>query len=153
MNAADIRPTMEQIEWSDCEIGVMITYDLTVFRPPYEIREHYGDPIPASVFNPTKLDTDQWMAASKSLGAKYAVLVAKHGTGFTLCPTSAIQWQGQECDMDTLLSEVLRDKNYYKQFDGVGAMPGTETDSLKVVAGSLFFKEKIIVSGMIRTNK
>ena len=87
-----IKPTPEQIEWADSEIGVIIHLDLVTFRSPYNMYEHYGDPIPASEFNPSRLSTDQWISAAKSLGAKYAVLVAKHGTGFSLWPTDAHEY-------------------------------------------------------------
>ena len=43
----------------------------------------------ASTFNPDRLDTDQWLRTARSLGAKYAVLVAKHCSGFSLWPTKA----------------------------------------------------------------
>ena len=89
MDVKDIRPNPEQVEWANCEIGVLIHYDLPVFQAPYDCRQHFGDPIPASVFDPKRLDTDQWLAAAKSLGARYAILVAKHGTGFSLWPTQA----------------------------------------------------------------
>ena len=89
MNVAEIRPTLEQIQWADCEIGVIIHFDLIIYQAPYDSRHHFGDPIPASVFDPKNLDTDQWIRAAKSLGAKYAILVAKHGTGFSLWPTQA----------------------------------------------------------------
>ena len=80
-------PTPEQVEWSDCELGVIIHLDMCTFSAPYNFREHFGDPIPAQEFAPDNLDTDQWLAAAKSMGAKYAVLVAKHCTGFSLWPT------------------------------------------------------------------
>jgi alpha-L-fucosidase len=38
------------------------------------------------MYNPKQLDTDQWMEAAKAIGAKYAVFVAKHCSGF-------LQWQ------------------------------------------------------------
>ena len=38
--------------------------------------------IPASGLNPSKLDTDQWVATAKSMAAKYIVFVAKHCGGF-----------------------------------------------------------------------
>ena len=84
-----IHPTIEQVEWADCEIGVIIHLDLTTFRTIHRFSDHFGDPIPASEFDPKDLDTDQWLAAAKALGAKYAVLVAKHCTGFSLWPTQA----------------------------------------------------------------
>jgi len=92
MNEAEIRPTLEQIQWADCEIGVIIHLDIVIYQAPYDRRKHFGDPIPASVFDPKKLDTDQWIRSAKALGAKYAVLVAKHGTGFSLWPTKAHEY-------------------------------------------------------------
>lgn len=41
------------------------------------------------MFTPHNLDTDQWMAAAKSMGAKYAVFVASHCDGFSNWPTEA----------------------------------------------------------------
>lgn len=43
--------------------------------------------IPVSLWNPQKLDTDQWVRTAKAAGARYALLTAKHGTGFCLWPT------------------------------------------------------------------
>jgi alpha-L-fucosidase len=40
-----------------------------------------------SIFDPTLLNTDQWMDTITALGAKYATLVAKHNCGFTLWPS------------------------------------------------------------------
>jgi len=37
-------------------------------------------------YNPAKLDTDQWLAAAKAMGARYAILTATHFNGF-------LQWQ------------------------------------------------------------
>lgn len=38
-------------------------------------------------WDPFALDTDEWVAAAASFGAKYIVLVADHMTGFTLWDT------------------------------------------------------------------
>ena len=81
-------PSPEQVAWADCEIGVIFHLDLQVFRPDYDFRVWGSEPDPA-VFAPTSLDTDQWIATAKAGGAKYAILVAKHGTGFSLWPTEA----------------------------------------------------------------
>ena len=40
-------------------------------------------------FNPTKLDTDQWVRSMVDFGAKQAVLTAKHNCGFLLWPSAA----------------------------------------------------------------
>ena len=83
-----VRPNKVQRDWAEAEIGVLIHYDMQVFRPDYVWRRYGSHPDP-SVFNPTDLDTDQWMEAAAALGARYAVLVAKHGSGFSLWPTEA----------------------------------------------------------------
>jgi len=44
---------------------------------------------PVDTFNPTLLDTDQWVRAAASFGAKYYVLVVDHFSGFSLYPTKA----------------------------------------------------------------
>ena len=90
MEQPTVFPTPQQVAWADCEIGVIIHQDLTTYLPDrYDIFAHFGDPPPVEVFAPTALDTDQWLAVAKSAGAKYAVLVAKHCTGFSLWPTDA----------------------------------------------------------------
>ena len=90
MEQPTVFPSPQQVAWADCEIGVIIHQDLTTYLPDrYDIFAHFGDPPPVEVFAPTALDTDQWLAVAKSAGAKYAVLVAKHCTGFSLWPTDA----------------------------------------------------------------
>jgi alpha-L-fucosidase len=81
-------PSSAHLEWSDTEIGAIFHFDMPTFKPEYNWRV-YGSHPPASVFHPTKVNTDQWIAAAKAAGAKYAVLVAKHGSGFSLWPTAA----------------------------------------------------------------
>ena len=75
------RPTPEQAEWQDFEVGLFIHYDMPVFKPGWDHRNYAHRPGP-EIFNPRKLDTDQWMEAARAMGAKYAVFVAKHGSGF-----------------------------------------------------------------------
>ena len=82
-------PTEKQIEWADCEIGVIIHLDLQVFDPKYKEKHPHFDRSGISLFDPDALDTDQWLEAAAKAGAKYALLTAKHGTGFTLFPSSA----------------------------------------------------------------
>ena len=84
-----VRPTQEQQAWADLEIGVIIHMDMPTFVPEYEFRRQRGYTPPASVFAPMQLDTDQWVRSAKAAGAKYAVLVAKHCSGFCLWPTGA----------------------------------------------------------------
>ena len=83
----EVLPTAKQQEWIQNEIGVIIHLDINIFAPEtfnYEKKETLP---PLTAFNPSKLNTDQWVLAAKAAGAKYAVLTAKHGTGFCLWNT------------------------------------------------------------------
>ena len=84
-----VLPTPAQVEWLERGIGVIIHFDVQVFEPGYEFRNQWGYTPDPSVFTPTELDTDQWIATAKAAGATYAVLVAKHCSGFSLWPTEA----------------------------------------------------------------
>lgn len=79
------RPTPEQLAWEEYEIGLFFHWDIEVFQNSWK----RGDrPLPdASVWTPDRLDTDQWLETAVAAGAKYALLTAKHGTGFCLWPT------------------------------------------------------------------
>lgn len=89
MRKNPVLPTKEQAEWLRSEIGVIIHLDLQVFENTYNFRDQWGYTPDPKVFNPTELDTDQWISTAARAGAKYAVLVAKHCSGFSLWPTGA----------------------------------------------------------------
>jgi len=82
-------PTARQIEWADCEVGVLIHFDLEVYAPHYFEQYPPHDRSGLKLFNPDNLDTDQWIETAVKAGAKYALLTARHGTGFTLFPSTA----------------------------------------------------------------
>ena len=78
-------PTPEQLAWQDMELGMFFHFDILTYAPGWDFRSWTNRPDP-SLYNPTRLDTDQWMAAARAMGARYAVFVAKHCSGF-------LQWQ------------------------------------------------------------
>lgn len=82
-----ILPTKDQVAWADAEIGVIIHLDINIYAPgtfDYDNPKTLPD---VNAFNPSKLNTDQWIRTAKAAGAKYAVLTVKHGTGFCLWPS------------------------------------------------------------------
>lgn len=83
-----VKPTKEQVVWSEQELGMFFHMDLPIFQPRGKNAnaEHCTDILEPRLYNPAKLDTDQWMEAAKAMGAKYVVFVAYHGSGF-------MQWQ------------------------------------------------------------
>lgn len=78
------RPTQQILDWSDREIGVLIHYDIEVFDPDADLNT---EQVPADKWRPLQLDTDQWIRTAKEAGATYALLTAKHLSGFCLWPT------------------------------------------------------------------
>ena len=79
-------PKPHQLKWHEAEMGAVFHYDLHVFDG---IRYGQGNnrinPIEDyNIFNPTELNTDQWVQAAKAAGCKFAILTATHETGFGL---------------------------------------------------------------------
>lgn len=101
-------PTSCQVKWHEAELGVIFHYDLHVFDG---IRYGQGNnriqPVEDyNVFNPTQLDTDQWILAAKAAGARFAVLTATHETGFAIYQSDvnpyclkALKWQEGKGDI------------------------------------------------------
>ena len=85
------KPTKQQLDWHELELGVLIHYCLEMYRPELP-GEWYKtavvrEALAPETIHPTKLDPEQWVRCAALLGAKYAVLVAKHTTGFALWDT------------------------------------------------------------------
>ncbi len=82
------RPTPEQLAFMDLEVGAFVHFDLNVFTG----EEHGNGRASPAMFNPDKLDAEQWVTAAKNLGAKYAVLTARHESGFCLWSTKTTEY-------------------------------------------------------------
>lgn len=107
--ASQVLPTKNQQEWADTEIGAMFHLDVQVFESEYKWRETRDYQPDASVFNPKELDTDQWIEAAKSAGATYAVLVAKHCSGFSLWPTKAHEYSVKNSPWRNGEGDIVKD--------------------------------------------
>lgn len=86
-------PTPEQLAWSENEIMALVHFNMATFfqngDPGCDAQNWHESSKPSS-FAPTHLDTDNWAASMQALGAKEAVLTAKHGCGFAIWPTAVL---------------------------------------------------------------
>lgn len=105
---ANPRPTPVQAAWQDMELGMFIHYDMNVFKPGWDHRQYETRPGP-ELFNPTKLNTDQWLEAARAMGAKYAVLTAKHGSGFMLWQSDLYPFGMKQSPFQGGQGDIVRD--------------------------------------------
>lgn len=118
-SAINVLPNPKQVAWIDKEVGVIIHLDINIYAPETFDYAKKSTLPPASAFNPSRLNTDQWIEAAKKAGATYAVLTAKHGTGFCL-------WKTKVHDYHTGHSPYGGDvvAQFIKSCKKYGLMPG-----------------------------
>lgn len=101
-------PSQAQLDWQNAELVAVFHYDLHVFDgKKYNQPQNRITPIADhNIFNPEKLDTDQWVRAAKAAGCKIAILTATHETGFALYQSDvnpyclkAVKWRDGKGDI------------------------------------------------------
>ncbi|WP_215225095.1 alpha-L-fucosidase [Echinicola shivajiensis] len=107
-NAVVPIPTQAQLDWQNAEMVAVFHYDLHVFDGlKYNQAKNRITPIADyNIFNPEKLDTDQWIKSIKDAGFKIAILTATHETGFALYQSDvnpyslkAVKWRDGKGDI------------------------------------------------------
>ena len=81
-----VLPTPGQVAWQDCEIGMLYSFDLAIAAGDTTDNNASRKTWDPNLYQPAKLDTDEWLAAAKAAGAGYAIFTATHFNGF-------MQWQ------------------------------------------------------------
>lgn len=106
--AAQVKPSKRQLDWFDLEFYAFIHFGVNTFTD----REWGTGKEPESLFNPEKLNCDQWVEAIKASGMKGMVLTAKHHDGFCLWPSKYTEHsvKNSPCPVDVVkeASEACR---------------------------------------------
>ncbi len=77
-----------QQEFVDMRLGMFIHFNISTY-----VGDDWPDPdTPASLFNPTRLDCDQWAEAAASAHASFGCLTAKHHSGFCIWDTATTDY-------------------------------------------------------------
>lgn len=81
--AASVLPRPAQVAWQRKEVTAFTHFGMNTFTD----REWGSGMEVETRFAPTTVDVDQWMRAYQAMGARQAMLTAKHHDGFVLYPT------------------------------------------------------------------
>jgi alpha-L-fucosidase len=87
------QPTAALREFERLQFGVSYHFSMNTFTGD----DYETGSVPPKTYNPTNLDVRQWIKIAHDLGARYAVLTAKHMSGFCL-------WDSKDYDYDVAAS-------------------------------------------------
>jgi alpha-L-fucosidase/beta-glucanase (GH16 family) len=111
--AVSVKPSPRQLAWQELEFIAFIHFGVNTFTG----REWGTGKEDPKIFNPEKLDTDQWCRMMKAAGMTQAILTAKHHDGFCLWQTrytthSVASSRWRDCKGDVLRDLVNSCKKY-----------------------------------------
>lgn len=104
-----------QQEFVDLRFGMFVHFGLPTFQ-----EADWTDPqLSPEVFNPTKLDTDQWVKVAKSAGAKFICVSVKHHAGFCMWNTATTDYSVMNTPLHR---DVLKELTQSLQKEGMEVM-------------------------------
>ncbi|MDN3587115.1 alpha-L-fucosidase [Pedobacter aquatilis] len=109
--AQEISLAKRQQDFVDLRFGMFIHYNI-----PTYMDQDWADPDASpQIFNPKKLNTDQWAKAAKSANMSYGCLTTKHHSGFSI-------WDTKTTDYSVMNSPYKKDvvKAYTESFRKAG---------------------------------
>ena len=104
-----------QQEFVDLRFGMFVHFGLPTFQ-----EADWTDPqLSPEVFNPTRLDTDQWVKVAKSAGAKFICVSVKHHAGFCMWNTATTDYSVMNTPLHR---DVLKELTQSLQKEGMEVM-------------------------------
>ena len=108
---ANIRPTRRQLDWQRMEMYAFLHFGMNTMTDR-EWGLGHEDP---GMFNPTKVDVDQWMESLAAASMTGVILTCKHHDGFCLWPSAYTRhsvanspWRNGKGDLVREVSEAAR---------------------------------------------
>lgn len=107
-------PSADQVALQDMEMYAFLHYSLNTYT---DQEWGFGNEDP-SLFNPTSLDTRQWVRTCKAAGMKGIIFTAKHHCGFCMWPSDYTEysvksapWKDGKGDVVRELAEACREED------------------------------------------
>jgi alpha-L-fucosidase len=100
------KPNRMQYEFMQLEMGLFIHYGMNTYSGQGTGGSGRFSP---EIFNPTELDCNNWMEVVKAMGAKYAVLTARHEEGFCLWPTNTTDYSIRNSPYKNGRGDIVRE--------------------------------------------
>eukprot|EP01112_Ceratiomyxa_fruticulosa_P009025 TRINITY_DN2347_c0_g1_i9.p1 TRINITY_DN2347_c0_g1~~TRINITY_DN2347_c0_g1_i9.p1 ORF type:complete len:394 (-),score=56.19 TRINITY_DN2347_c0_g1_i9:565-1746(-) len=127
-------PTPIQVQWTDFEIGAMISWGMETSASNVSDTGFCGFQTgnngswfaPIETYDPEFLDTDQWIQNAVAFGAQYAVFTAKHCSGFALWPTNpkSFNYTYSVAYSPSKMGQIDVVKSFIKSCQKYGVRPG-----------------------------
>jgi len=109
--AVSVRPHPRQAAWQELEFLAFVHFGVNTFTG----REWGTGKESPEIFNPVKLDAEQWARTCKAAGMKMILLTAKHHDGFCLWPSAYTEhdvenspWKGGRGDVVREVADACR---------------------------------------------
>jgi len=104
-------PTARQLEWQRKELAIFLHFGVNTFS---DAEWGTGDEGP-DLFDPARLDAEQWVRVARQTGFRTLILTAKHHDGFALWPSRYTEhsvrssaWRGGRGDVVRELVDAAR---------------------------------------------
>ncbi|WP_462254567.1 alpha-L-fucosidase [Ferruginibacter sp.] len=99
------KPTKAQLAWHNMEFYLFMHFGPNTFT---DLEWGHGNE-KEEIFNPAKLDCEQWCRVAKASGAKGIIITAKHHDGFCLWPSKFSKHTVRESKWKDGNGDVLKD--------------------------------------------